>query len=192
MTPQEEALELLEKTTAEFLQGCTLCETKNKIVKQVLAKLREKPEPTEKFTISNICPCCGYTNITTREVCNAGLAISQQKEIKELQAKLKAKDELLFAYEYVRAPKQSEPTEFTKTVRSNVQNWKSVLVKITDVRILSIIGWIPQLCDIIDQQTAMEIVHCDQIESQAKQIEEQRIEIDKLCEGQQAKKETGS
>lgn len=48
------------------------------------------------------------------------------------------------------APEQPLAGEFTAKVRLNVQNWASVISKITDVRILSIIGWIPQLCDRLD------------------------------------------
>lgn len=47
MTMNEEVIELLEKTTEEFLQGCTLCETKNNIIKQAIAKLRKVPEPSK-------------------------------------------------------------------------------------------------------------------------------------------------
>ena len=52
------------------------------------------------------------------------------------------------------APEQPPANEFTAKVKLNIQNWASVISKITDVRILSIIGWIPQLCDRLDNSEA--------------------------------------
>ena len=41
--------------------------------------------------------------------------------------------------------------DFTKKVRSSVQSKGSIIAKITDIKILAIIGWIPQLCDRLDR-----------------------------------------
>lgn len=49
----------------------------------------------EEYIIPKECPCCGYINVTTRSVCNAGIAIrlrkkneQQAKRISELEGKI--------------------------------------------------------------------------------------------------------
>ena len=52
---------------------------------------------------------------------------------------------------------KQQPTagEFTKKVRLSVQSRKDIIAKIIDVRILAVIGWIPQLCDRLDRAEAL-------------------------------------
>lgn len=133
MTQRKEVIDLLESITIIPAYA-------DEVITKVLALLRtEQPEP-RAYDFAINCgamgkgddSCCGCIIWTTdgKLLCN----------------------ECGTEYHLVeKAPEQPPPGEFTKKVRSNVQNWKSVISKITDCRILSIIGWIPQLCDRLDR-----------------------------------------
>lgn len=63
--------------------------------------------------------------------------------------------------------------EFTKKVKSSVRSRESIIAKITDIEILAVIGWIPQLCDRLDRAKA-EIKQFEACCEQEKEVVAQR------------------
>lgn len=103
-------------------------------------------------------------------ICNYGgydAVMIDKKDISQALAKLRS----------IKAP---EPTEFTRNIRDTLEVMDShgkFHRKIME-----------KACDIIEQQSALETIHCDQIESQAEQIEElqaEKTELKQSCTAHQ-------
>lgn len=97
---------------------------------------------------------------------------------------------------------QPTKSEFTKKVRESVQDRESVISKITDIRILAIIGWIPQLCGRLDSAEAenIELKAADKthlsafngLQERYLQLEARNKDLLAACEGLMEKADNGS
>ena len=109
VSKKEKAIGLLEELFRDILYGC-LDEKFSNRANKILDLLHEEPEPSEyERLLDKHIEAVKHIHRLWEDL-DAECRVSQMllAEQKKLQAELKAKDELLFAYESVRAPKKEK------------------------------------------------------------------------------------
>ena len=166
----KEIIDLLEKARAEMLQGgnwsINYKEGFSDAIDQALTLFKQQPtKPTSLGNTIRRIADNSKCNETDKNIIHqaADRLDAWWKYIGELKEQIKAKDELLFAYESVRAPKQPTAGEFTKEIRTALKRYIMGQVDFAEDWIFHTLS---ELCDRLDRAEAINkdlLEACDKV-----------------------------